>query len=86
MVLSCVLPRPAFLLPIRLSPDTTDLVKPNSEFYEALAFDFFSIIIGGISRARPPISATPPNSHTSPAMMAMGARMAAVISKGAKPT
>lgn len=64
MVLSCVLPRPAFLLPIRLSPDTTDLIKPNSEFYEALVFDFFSIIIGGISRARPPISATLPNSHT----------------------
>lgn len=64
MVLSCVLPRPAFLLPIRLSPDTTDLIKPNSEFYEALAFDFFSIILGGIGRARPPISATLPNSHT----------------------
>lgn len=63
MVLSCVLPRPAFLLPIRLSPDTTDLIKLDSEFYEALAFDFFNIIIGGISRARPPISATPPNSH-----------------------
>lgn len=79
-MLSCVLLRPAFLLPIRLSPGTTYLIKPNSKFYEALTFDFFSIIIGGISRARPP------NSHTSPAMMAMGARMAAAISKGAKPT